>query len=58
MLDLKKLMQKKFDMFNLGRMRFFLGTEVVQDSIGISIYQIPIVLGIYVHKDPYLWLGV
>nr|KYP44456.1 Retrovirus-related Pol polyprotein from transposon TNT 1-94 [Cajanus cajan] len=35
----KNSMKKEFDMTDLGRMRFFLGIEVLQEDDGIYIYQ-------------------
>lgn len=35
----KESMKKEFDMFDLGRMKYFLGVEVVQNSDGIFICQ-------------------
>ncbi|KAK7368917.1 hypothetical protein VNO80_10950 [Phaseolus coccineus] len=35
----KESMKKEFDMYDLGRMRYFLGVEVVQNSDGIFICQ-------------------
>lgn len=39
MSNFKESMQKEFDMTDLGRMRFFLGIEVVQSPTGIYICQ-------------------
>lgn len=39
MSDFKSSMQKEFDMTDLGKMRFFLGIEVLQGSEGIYICQ-------------------
>jgi len=37
--DFKKSMQLEFNMTNLGRMRYFLGIEIIQSDVGIFIYQ-------------------
>lgn len=37
--DFRKSMEEEFDMTNLGKMRFFLGIEVLQTSHGIHISQ-------------------
>lgn len=37
--DFKESMKKEFDMTNLGRMSYFLGVEVVQNSSGIFVSQ-------------------
>lgn len=37
--EFKKSMMLKFDMFDLGRMRYFLGVEVIQNENGIFICQ-------------------
>nr|KYP67623.1 hypothetical protein KK1_023967 [Cajanus cajan] len=37
--DFKSSMQLEFDMTNLGRMRYFLGIEVIQSDMGIFICQ-------------------
>ena len=37
--DFKQSMKKEFDMTNLGKMRYFLGIEVLQTSVGIHISQ-------------------
>ena len=39
MADFKRSMMREFDMSDLGRMRFFLGIEVLQNSDGIYICQ-------------------
>jgi hypothetical protein len=39
MLEFKKSMMKVFDMTDLGKMRFFLGIEVLQKDNGIYVYQ-------------------
>lgn len=35
----KSSMKKEFDMTDLGRMKYFLGVEVIQDADGIFIHQ-------------------
>jgi hypothetical protein len=39
MLEFKKSMMKVFDMTDLGKMRFFLGIEVLQKDNEIYVYQ-------------------
>jgi hypothetical protein len=38
--EFKKLMMLEFDMSDLGKMRYFLGIEVLQNSEGIYVCQI------------------
>ncbi len=37
--DLKKLLKQKFEMKDLGELRYFLGIEVIQSPIGIWLLQ-------------------
>ena len=37
--EFKSSMKDEFDMTNLGRMKFFLGVEIVQNPDGIYIHQ-------------------
>lgn len=35
----RRSMKQDFEMTNLGRMRYFLGIKVLQNSVGIAIFQ-------------------